>query len=76
MKALTLAIRAAAVIGMGLCGCAASTGRSAFIRNEALRQRIDIGEVVAVNRWAWQRGATVEWINHPTYPAYKTRPVD
>jgi hypothetical protein len=69
MKTLMVTICAAAVIGMGLCACAGSTGSSGFTRNAALGQHIDVGKVVAVNRWASRRGATVLWINYPTYPA-------
>lgn len=70
----SLAIGVAAVMCVGLGACAGTVGSSRFDHNEALGQHVDVGKVVAVNRWASQRGATVLWINYPTRPTRKDQP--
>jgi hypothetical protein len=63
-----LAISATCVICLGLSACAGSAGRNGMTRSgpgPLSEENIDYGKVVAVNRWALRRGATVVWVNYP-----------
>jgi len=61
----SLAISAAIVICLGLSACAGTPQRFERGPDGAMVSDVDAGKVAAVNQWAWQRGATVVWVNYP-----------
>ena len=62
----SLPMLAAAVVCVGLAGCAANPQRVADEREQMQNSDVDWGAVVAVNQWAQRRGATLRWIHYPT----------
>ncbi len=58
-------IGTAIVVCLGLSACAATPQRIARGADGAMVSDVDAGKIAAVNQWAWQRGATVVWVNYP-----------
>ncbi|MEP7042718.1 MAG: hypothetical protein ABI843_06625 [Dokdonella sp.] len=61
----SLAISAAIVVCIGLSSCAGAPQRMVRGQDGAMVSDVDAGKIAAVNQWAWQRGATVVWVNYP-----------
>ncbi|HEY0231380.1 MAG TPA: hypothetical protein VGC55_09015 [Dokdonella sp.] len=61
----SLAIGAAILVCLGLSACAGTPQRVERGRDGAMVSDVDAGKIAAVNQWAWQRGATVVWVNYP-----------
>ena len=64
MKSLAI-VSTAIVVCLGLSACAGTSQRIVRGPDGAMVSDVDAGKIAAVNQWAWQRGATVVWVNYP-----------